>query len=68
MPKRQIAKLYLELAAECFDRSAKAGEAGTADAMRRMGDVYLAAAVASDPSANTKLEEGFIGQSENPKN
>ena len=67
MSEREIATLYLDLASECFHRSAKAVDAGTADAMRRMGDIYFAKAVASDQSLSRQLQGGLIEQREDPK-
>jgi hypothetical protein len=48
--EREIAALYLELAAQCFNKSAAKDDVGTSDSMRRMGRVYVARAMALDPS------------------
>jgi hypothetical protein len=48
--KREIATVYLELAFECFNKSAAAKDAAASDTMRRMAHSYVAQAVALNPS------------------
>jgi hypothetical protein len=72
MPQRQgeweISALYLELASECFDKSTNAKDAGTSEAMRRMGHSYVAWAVSLDPSLDPRQPEltGKVGGLRSP--
>jgi len=50
----EISALYLELASECFNKAATAEDAGTADALQRMGGSYFAHAVVLNPLLNNE--------------
>jgi hypothetical protein len=43
---REISRLYLELASDCFKKAMSTDHAGTADIFRRMGMRYVAQATA----------------------
>jgi len=49
-----MSALYLELAAECFNKAATVVDAGSAEALQRMGRTYFSEAVVLNPSLNDK--------------
>jgi hypothetical protein len=55
--KREIATVYLELAFECFNKSAATKDAVASDTMRRMAHSYVAQAVALNPLLGRQTTE-----------
>ena len=54
---REMCRLYLELAFECFNKAAEA-ECNAAEALKQMGRRYLTEAAALDPSLGQPLSQG----------
>ena len=58
----EISTLYLELAAECFNRSRTAADANATDTFHRMGHRYFVQAVALNPSF--RLDCGSLAEND----